>query len=123
VDAAPGSVAGMNLTTADDGQATVELVALLPLIGILVLVLWQAALAGEAVWLAGTAARAAARAHAVGADPATAARTVLPGRFERELTVRAAPDGTVAVALAVPALIGGATLTTVSTRARFEAQR
>jgi hypothetical protein len=113
----------MDLATPEDGQASVELVALLPLIGLLVLVLWQAALAGEAVWLAGTAARAAARAHAVGADPTTAARTVLPRRFERELAVRPASDGTVAVAVAVPALIGGATLTTVSTRARFEAQR
>ncbi len=109
--------------SAEKGQASVELVALLPLIGLLVLLLWQAALAGEAVWLAATAARAAARADAVGADPAAAARTVLPGRFERELRVRSAADGVVEVAVAVPALIGGATLATVSTRARFEAQR
>ncbi len=73
-----------------EGQASVELVALLPLVGILVALLWQSLLAGEAVWLSGSASRAAARAEAVGADPARAARGVLPTRFERGLRVPAA---------------------------------
>jgi len=39
-----------------DGQASVELVALLPLAGALVALLWQALLAGEALWLSGSSA-------------------------------------------------------------------
>ena len=60
------------------GQATVELVALLPVLVALLAGLWQAALAGNAFWAATTAASAAARAHAVGADPGQAARSRLP---------------------------------------------
>ena len=56
------------------GQATVELVALLPVLAALLAALWQAVLAGQAVWAATTAARAAARADAVGADAARAPR-------------------------------------------------
>ena len=107
----------------DDGQATVELVALLPLVGLLVALLWQALLAGETVWLSGGAARAAARAVAVGADPADAARAVLPERLERGLHVEREPDGAVTLELRVPAALGDGTLAPVTVRARFEAQR
>jgi hypothetical protein len=106
-----------------EGQATVELVALLPLVGLLVALLWQAVLAGATVWLSGGAARAAARAAAVGGDPAAAARGVLPQRLERGLTVRREPGGAVAVVLQVPAALGGGTIAPITTRARFEAQR
>jgi hypothetical protein len=105
------------------GQAAVELVALLPLVGVLVALLWQALLAGEAVWLSGAAARAAARAVAVGEDPAGAARSVLPPRLERGLRVRREPDGAVELVVRVPAALGGGTIAAVTTRARFEAQR
>ena len=107
----------------DDGQATVELVALLPLVGLLVALLWQALLAGETVWLSGGAARAAARAAAVGADPARRRARGPPARLERGLRVRREPDGAVAVVLRVPAALGGGTLAPVTARARFEAQR
>jgi len=106
-----------------DGQATVEFVAVLPLVGVLVALLWQALLAGEAVWLSGAAARAAARAVAVGADPARAARSVLPRRFAHGLTVRRSADGEVAVAIRIPSAFGGAPLGATTARARFEAQR
>lgn len=109
--------------SSDDGQATVELVALLPLVCLLAAALWQVAVAGSAVWFANGAARAAARAKAVGGDPAGAARGVLPARLERGLRVRADRDGGVALDVAVPALLGGGSLTTVTARARFEAQR
>jgi hypothetical protein len=105
------------------GQAAVELVALLPLVGLLAALLWQALLAGETVWLSGGAARAAARAVAVGADPLNAARAVLPSRLERGLRVRRAPDGAVTLVLRVPAALGGGTVAPVTARARFEAQR
>jgi hypothetical protein len=107
----------------DDGQATVELVALLPLVGLLVALLWQALLAGETVWLSGGAARAAARAAAVGADPADAARGVLPERLERGMHVAREPDGAVTLVLRVPAAFGAGTIASVTARARFEAQR
>ncbi|HEY4280792.1 MAG TPA: hypothetical protein VGM91_21420 [Conexibacter sp.] len=105
-----------------DGQATVELVAILPLVGVVLVLLWQAALAGAAVWLAGGAARAAARAQALGADPLGAARAALPGRFERGLRVRHEDDGAIELTIAVPAVVGDATVASFSTRARFEAQ-
>jgi hypothetical protein len=111
------------LRSSDDGQATVELVALLPLVGLLVALLWQALLASATVWLSGSAARAAARAAAVGADPAAAARGVLPARLERGLRVRREADGGVAVVLRVPAALGRGTIAPVAARARFEAQR
>lgn len=105
------------------GQATVELVALLPLVGLLMALLWQALLAGETVWLSGGAARAAARAVAVGGDPLAAARTVLPSRLERDLQVRREAGGAISLVLRVPAALGGGTLAPVTARARFEAQR
>jgi hypothetical protein len=105
------------------GQATVELVALLPLLAILVGLLWQAAVAGQAVWLAGSAARAAARAAAVGGDPRAAAREALPGRLASGLVVhRLASDEGVRVAVRVPSVLGGWRLTTVSARALFQDQ-
>ncbi|MBB4664488.1 pilus assembly protein [Conexibacter arvalis] len=112
----------MSALSSDDGQATVELIALLPLLCLLAAALWQITLAGGAVWFANGAARAAARAEAVGGDASAAARGALPARFERGLRVRAR-DGGVALDVAVPALLGGGTLTTVTARARFEAQR
>lgn len=113
----------MSSLRTDDGQATVELVALLPLVGLLVALLWQALLAGETVWLSGGAARAAARAVAVGADPADAARGILPARLERGMRVEREPDGVVTIVLRVPAALGTGTIAPVTARARFEAQR
>jgi hypothetical protein len=105
------------------GQATVELVALLPLLAVLAGLLWQAAVAGQAVWLAGSAARAAARAAAVGADARAAARRVLPGGLKRGLVVRRLDAGAgVRVAVAVPAVLGGGRLMTVSASARLQDQ-
>jgi hypothetical protein len=108
--------------TSQRGQASVELVALLPVLLALVTVAWQAALAGQAVWLSGGAARAAARARAVGGDPVAAARAALPPALERLVGVRAARDGGVVVALGVPAVVGGGRLATVHARARFAPQ-
>ncbi len=105
------------------GQASVELVALLPLVGVLLALSWQAVVAGQAVWLAGSAARAAARATALGADAPAAARRVLPARLERGLVVRpAASGGGVRVAIGVPRILGAGRLTTVSARARLPDQ-
>src|ERR671922_2571617 len=92
---------------AQGGQATVELVALLPLLAVLGVGLWQAAVAGQAMWMAGAAARAAARAEALGTDPVGAARSVLSPRLAEGLRVRAVDGGGVRVTLRVPAVLGG----------------
>jgi hypothetical protein len=106
-----------------DGQASVELVAVLPLVGLLVALAWQALLAGEAIWLDGVAARGAARAQALGGDPLRAARAALPGRFERGLRVQTDRGGAVAVTVRVPAVLGHGRIASFTARARFEAQR
>src|SRR4051795_7228143 len=112
----------MPTITGQRGQATVEFVAVLPLLAVVVFGLWQAVVAGQALWLAGSAARAAARAEALGDDPAPAARGVLPPRLEDGLRVRPRADGGVAVTVRIPAVIGGGTMTSTTARARFVPQ-
>jgi hypothetical protein len=104
------------------GQATVELVALLPLIAVLATLLWQAVVAGQAVWLAGSAARAAARASAVGDDARAAARRVLPESLRRGVVVRDRGDEGVRVKIAIPAVVGSMRLGSVSARAHLQDQ-
>ena len=83
--------------TRQSGQASVELVATLPLVLLIALVAWQVALTGETLWLCANAARAAARATAVGRDAAAAARSALPAALERGLRVSRAGSGAVRV--------------------------
>jgi hypothetical protein len=106
-----------------EGQASVELVALLPLLALLAAGAWQLAVAGHAAWSADAAARAAARAVAIGADAREAARATLPERLEGGLEVSAAGDGRVRVRLAVPAVLGLRVLGSVSAAAHFRSQR
>jgi hypothetical protein len=105
-----------------EGQASVELVALLPLLAVLVLALWQLAVAGHAIWMVGGAARAAARARALGQDDARAARAVLPGRLRAGVQVVDGKDGGVSVRVGVPRVVGDGRLTTVGASARFVPQ-
>ena len=104
------------------GQATVEMVALLPLLVVVLAGAWQAVLAGQAAWAAGAAARAAARAHAVGTDPTRAARTHLPGSLERGLRVTSGSDGEVDVRVRIPSLPGLPSPGHANAGARFEPQ-
>jgi hypothetical protein len=101
----------------EDGQATVELVAVLPVLGLVVLLAWQAVVAGQTWWLAGAAARAGARASAVGGDAGGAARRVLPG-------ARLVDDGGdgVRVRAEVPSVLAGLRFGSVTVRARMEPQ-
>jgi pilus assembly protein CpaE len=69
------------------GQASVEFLGTLPAALLVVLVAWQLVLVGQASWLAGNAARVAARAEAVGGDPGAAARSALPSYLRRHLEV------------------------------------
>ena len=70
------------------GQATVELVAILPLALLVALTIAQLLAAGSARELAGNAAEAGAAALLQGADPAEAARDALPGWSRDRATVR-----------------------------------
>lgn len=104
----------------DDGQATVELVAVLPILGLVFVLAWQALVAGQTWWLAGAAAREAARASALGADPAVAARHTL-GPTSR-FSTKATADGTIRLRLSIPAVVPGLHLGSITTRARMEPQ-
>jgi hypothetical protein len=86
------------------GQASIELVAAIPVALLALLVAWQLALLGHAAWLSAHAARAAARADAVGRSPGRAARSALPRWLEGGLRVDRS-GRRVAVRLRVPLLL------------------
>ena len=94
-------------TESERGQASVELLGVLPALLLVVLVAWQFALAGHAAWLAGNAARVAARAGAVGADPARAARRAVPSRLRHDLVVAERDGDRVDVRVPIPVILGG----------------
>jgi hypothetical protein len=108
---------------AETGQAGVELVAVLPCALVVCALVWQLALAGHAAWAVSSAARAAARAQAVGADPRAGALRALPAALERGLVVRPAPGGaSIVVSVRVPSVGGLVRLGSVSARAAFASQ-
>ena len=86
------------------GQASIELVGMVPVVLLLGAVAWQLALTGHTAWLTANAARVAARADAVGRETRTAARSALPRSFEDELEVSRLQGGGVRVSVAVPLL-------------------
>jgi pilus assembly protein CpaE len=89
------------------GQASVELLGVLPALLLAVLAAWQIVLAGHTAWLAGNAARVAARAEAVGRDPGAAARGALPVHLRRGLIVTGRDGGPVEVRVRVPIVVKG----------------
>jgi hypothetical protein len=92
-----------NAAHGEKGTASVELVAVVPFLLLAVVAAAQIALAGQALWSAGVAARAGARAAAVGGDAAAAARSTLPSALRREARVE--DDGRISVGVEVPRLI------------------
>jgi hypothetical protein len=91
--------------TSNHGQASVELVAVIPFLVVSALIAAQLALAGYTLWSAGTAARAGARAENVGDDGVAAARRALPGMLRDGSEVRAGPP--VRVRVKSPSLLPG----------------
>jgi len=104
------------------GQASVEFVAVLPAIIVILAVAWQALLAGQAVWHARVAARAAARAQSVGGDAERAARGHLPRGLERGLRVKTGDEGDVRVSVRVPTVLPAIGLGRVSATSHFRPQ-
>ena len=88
----------------EGGTASVELIAVVPFLLLAVLVAAQLALAGQALWSAGVAARAGARAALVGRDAAAAARRALPPSLRAGAQVSDA-DETTTVRVAIPRLL------------------
>ena len=89
----------------EGGQASIELVAMVPVLLLVGAVAWQLALAGQTAWLTAHAARAAARADAVGRNATEAARSTLPRSLERELEVERLERGAVRVSVGIPVLL------------------
>lgn len=105
------------------GQASIELVALLPALALVCAAIWQGAVAGQALWLSGSAARAAARAEALGGDAESAARAALPRPLASRASVERRPDGSVAVRIRVPVIIGDGAIGSVGAVAALPSQR
>jgi Flp pilus assembly protein TadG len=102
----------------EEGTASVELVAVVPFLLLAVLAAAQIALAGQALWSASVAARAGARAAAVGRDATAAARSALPPAMRREAKVDD-EDG-VSVRVEVPRLIPSLPVVRVSAASDLE---
>jgi hypothetical protein len=89
----------------EEGTASIELIAAVPFLLLAVLVAAQIGLAGQALWSAGLAARAGARAALVGGDPVAAARRALPEAMRSG--ARVDDSGGVSVRVAIPRLLPG----------------
>jgi hypothetical protein len=108
----------MRFTARESGQASVELVAVLPILIFVLLAVSQLSIAGYALWSAGSAARAGARAAQVDGDVEAAARSALPGWLRGEAEVE---DGEpVEVTVQAPALVPGAPPIALGARASLE---
>lgn len=95
----------MTRARGEHGQASVELVAAIPLVLVTTLLVAQLAVAGYALWSAGAAARAGARAGYVGGSAKAAARRSLPAPLRHDAAIHDS-DG-VSVRVRAPALIPG----------------
>jgi hypothetical protein len=97
-----------------EGQASVELVAAVPVLLVVTLVVAQLAMAGYALWSAGAASRAGARAGYVGGNAKAAARRSLPTPLRKVATVKDG-DG-VSVRVRAPSLLPGIPAVPVTAR-------
>jgi hypothetical protein len=90
----------------EGGTASVELIATIPFLLFALAVAAQATLAGHALWSAGVAARAGARAALVDADVETVARRALPTVLRSDAQVEEDGQGEgVSVRVRVPTLL------------------
>jgi pilus assembly protein CpaE len=117
--AAPGRAKSIAARFAgESGQATVEMVGVVPVLVVVLLLLWQIVLVGLTFVFSGHAARAGARAFAVGAPVQPAALGAVPGGWLSGVDVQSqAPatgagdpqdvEGSVKVSMCVPLLVPG----------------
>ncbi len=102
----------------EGGTASVEMVAVVPFLLLAVLVAAQIGLAGQALWSAGVAARAGARAALVGGDAAAAARQALPPAMRDGAEV--SDDDAVSVRVLIPRLLPAMPRLKVGAKAALE---
>jgi hypothetical protein len=102
----------------EDGTASVELIGAVPFLLLAVLVAAQIAISGAALWSAGIAARAGARAALVGGDAAAAARRALPGALRSGAEVD--EGDAVSVRVPIPRLLPMLPKLTVGAKASLE---
>ena len=95
----------------ESGQASLETVAVLPVFIVVALLIWQIVLVGMTFVFAGHAARAGARALAVGDPVVAAAKSGVPGAWKDGVTVQESPEDqgsqSVSVKVPVPLLLPG----------------
>lgn len=113
------SPAASHIGHRERGTASVELIAVVPLLLLAILVAAQIALVGQALWSAGVAARAAARAGLVGGRVEAAARRALPESMRSGARVE--EDEGVEVSVPVPRLLPALPRVRVSAAASLEA--
>jgi hypothetical protein len=102
----------------EGGTASIEMVAVIPFLLLAALVAAQIGIAGGALWSAGVAARAGARAALVGRDAASAARQALPQSMRDGAEVS---DGdAVSVRVVIPRLLPALPPLTVGAKAALE---
>lgn len=101
------------------GQASVELLAILPALVLSTLIAAHAIGAGWAYWSAANAARAGARAELVGRDGERAAREALPGPLRSDSSIES--GGEVRVRVRVPSLVPGLRLPFVGAASELDA--
>src|SRR4051795_4799649 len=107
----------MARTRDQSGQASVELVAAIPVLLVVTLLLAQLAVAGYALWSAGAAARAGARAAYVDGDAKAVARSYLPSPFREDANIKDG-DG-VSVRVRAPSLVPGIPAVPVTARSKL----
>ena len=109
----------MRAWSRQSGQVSAELIAVVPLAILVTLAVAQLALAGWALWSAGDAARAGARAAHVGGDARAAARSALPSPLRDRAQV--SEGGPVEVRVAAPSLVPGLPAVPITARADLPA--
>lgn len=103
---------------AERGQASVELIATVPVVLVCALIAAQLALTGWALWTAGAAARVGARAAYVGGDARQAARSAIPSPLRGDAEV--GRSGEIEVRVAAPTLVPGLPRIPVNASARLD---
>lgn len=89
----------------EEGTASVELIAAIPFLLLALLVAAQLGAVGQALWSAGIAARAGARAALVGGEATATARRALPPSLRPDAKV--SDDDGIAVRVLIPRLLPG----------------
>jgi hypothetical protein len=110
---------GRERAEARSGQASVEFVAVLPALAVCLILAGQAVAAGWALWSAGVAARAGARAENVGGNAEAVARRALPSALRADAVIRS--DDGVRVRVRVPTLVPGVELPSVVASSTLDA--